>query len=159
MEAIGIFRHADSFFWALDRLHKAIPKEQAGKFAIPLTVLSCFASELFLKCLSYMETGEVTRTHLLSDLFDELSSETQKILEKHWDALITQRKKILDRLDKTSGRKWPRDLRSNLKEGSDGFRLLRYVYEGGADFSFNLSDLPIALRNTITEIKPEWNKP
>jgi len=93
----------------------------------------------------------------LYDLFNKLSPATQARLEEAWAENSVQRSDVLDRLDKSSGRRIPRDLRSNLIAGSDAFRLVRYIYEGGADFDFLLGDLPKVLRCVIVELKPEWN--
>jgi hypothetical protein len=156
IDPFAIFQHADGFFRALDQLHQTSTSQRAGQIALPLVVLSAFASELFFKCLLCIETGKTPPIHLLFDLFKKLNPETQKVLEKHWNQIAAQRKEILDRIDVSRGLT-PRDLRSNLASGSDGFRLLRYIYEGKQKpFLFGLSDLPIALRNTIAEIRPDW---
>jgi hypothetical protein len=97
------------------------------------------------------------RIHLLYDLFLKLTPETQSRLEALWDEIAIQRKAILDQIDANLQRKLPRDLRSNLRMGSDAFRLVRYVYEGGQDFEYVLSDLPIILKKRIQELKPEWS--
>lgn len=151
-----VYEQALKFYAVLDQLHKTSDVERITLIGVPMSVLAAFASELFFKCLACLETGSLSREHLLDSLFDELSSETQSIVEKHWDAISLQNLQALDRLDVSLGEKAPRDLRSNLASGRDGFRLLRYVYEGGSDFKFTLGLLPIALHNTIGEIKPDW---
>lgn len=140
----------------LDQLHRTSDVQRIAVIGVPMSVLAAFASELFLKCLACLETGSLTREHLLDNLFNELSSETQSVVEKHWDAISLQNSVVLDRLDSSLAEEVPRDLRSNLTSGRDGFRLLRYIYEGGSDFKFTLGLLPIVLHNSIIEIRPDW---
>jgi HEPN domain-containing protein len=154
IEPAAIFRHAETFTAALDHLHRTLPRENLKVYMLPMMVLSAFASEVYLKCLICLETGSVAKGHHLFDLFKKLSPKTQGILERRWDAVMVQRADILDKLDAQMARPMPRDLRSNLIEGNRGFELIRYVYEGGDDFRFPLSDLPIPLRETIFELKP-----
>jgi hypothetical protein len=152
-----VFQHANAFYVALEQLHATSDRPRFERIGIPVVVLSAFAAELFFKCLLSLEAGKPAPTHLLYDLFKKLSPATQARLEELWAENSMQRSDVLDRLDKSSGRRLPRDLRSNLITGSDAFRLVRYIYEGGADFDFLLGDLPKILRRVIFELKPEWN--
>jgi len=85
-----------------------------------------------------------------------LTPETQNRLEQMWDDVAAERKDFLDKIDAAHSRPLPRDLRSNLSAGANGFRLIRYIYEGGSDIEFLLSDLPLILKRRILELKPEW---
>lgn len=155
-DAHKVYEQALRFYATLDQLHRTSDVQRITVIGVPMSVLAAFASELFFKCLACLETGSLSREHLLDNLFDELSPNTQSIIEKHWDAIALQNLDVLDRLDVSLGEKLPRDLRANLTSGRDGFRLLRYVYEGGSDFRFTLGLLPVALHNSIIELKPEW---
>jgi hypothetical protein len=155
--SLEIFQQANAFFQTIHHLHSTADRAKFAPMAVPVGVLSAFAAELMLKCLVHIETGQLpNKLHLLHDLFLKLRPETQKRLEDLWDCIMVERKEILDKIDATRGTPRPRDLRSNLLAGNDAFRQLRYVYEGGADFEFFLSDLPIILRQRILELKPEW---
>jgi len=154
--AQDVYKHADAFYFTIDHLHRSVDRAKYS-IMVPIVVLSAFASELLLKCLLHVERGETPRVHLLYDLFLELTPETQSRLEGLWDEIAVQRKAMLDQIDAQLQRKLPRDLRSNLQMGSDAFRLVRYVYEGGQDFEYVLSDLPIILKKRIQELKPEWS--
>jgi len=155
IDPAGIFQHADKFFRAVEQLHHTSDRKRFVQIALPIMVLSAFASELFFKCLLCMETARIHRTHLLLDLFEKLSPKTQRRLEELWDQALLPRKATLDELDKSQI--VPRDLRSNLASSTDTFRLLRYVYEPGPDLVISISDLPLVLRRAIIELKPEWN--
>jgi hypothetical protein len=156
VEPFAVFQHADGFFRALNQLHQTSNPQAIDQIILPAIVLSAFASELFFKCLLCIETGKTAQIHLLLDLFKKLTPDTKKTIEKYWDLVVSERKDVLDRLDQSRGRT-PRDLKSNLTAGSDGFRLVRYIYEGNQPpFFFGLSDLPIVLRNTIVEMRPDW---
>ena len=158
LTSFEVYQHADSFFLALHFAHTKCSRQEAGAIGIPICVWSAFSSELFLKCLYHIEKGHLPGgIHLLDRLFAKLTPATQRRLEQLWDEMAIQRKEILDNIDRAEGRARPRDLRSNLAAGADGFRLIRYLYEGkGGNFDFNLSDLPIILRHRILELKPEW---
>jgi hypothetical protein len=155
-----VYQQAISFYKAIDQLHRSSTPEQMGRIAVPVLVLSAFASELFLKCLIYYESRPTApiREHLLLNLFLRLSPPLRKRLSEIWDEIQAERAAVLDQFDASMGRKVPRDLESNLRKGSDGFRLIRYVYEGGVDFEFTLSDLPRVLCRAIIELEPEWGK-
>jgi hypothetical protein len=155
--SLEIFQQADAFFQTIHHLHSTTDRTKFAPMAVPVAVLSAFAAELMLKCLVHIETGQLpNKIHLLHDLFLKLRPETQKRLEELWDRIMVERKQMLDKIDATLGTPRPRDLRSSLVAGNDAFRLLRYVYEGGSDFEFFLSDLPIILRQRILELNPEW---
>lgn len=153
---LDVFRQAEAFYQAIDQLHRTSSPQRISAVVIPIVVLSAFASELFLKCLLSIETGHVDRTHLLWDLFQKLSPATQARLCSAWDENQAGRVDVLDKLDQSNASALPRDLPSCLEAGSDAFRLMRYIYEGGRDFAYVLSDFPIVGRKVTLELKPEW---
>jgi hypothetical protein len=56
--------------------------------AEPLAVLSALTTELFLKCLICIETGDTPRGHDLKELFDQLSVATRTRIQDLWDSGI-----------------------------------------------------------------------
>jgi hypothetical protein len=125
--------------------------------AEPVVVLGALTTELFLKCLSCIETGEVSRGHDLKALFDELSAETRARIEHAWESeIVPLRSEEWERVE-AFGLPMPRDLRSALAKGSEAFQRIRYSYEGNTDgVHFYVSDLPALLERYILEIKPEF---
>jgi hypothetical protein len=95
-EPAKIFEHASAFHWSFERLSNSVvpqsgspPSEQeVGIIAHPAMVLSAFASELYLKCLLCVETGNVPNGHNLRDLFLKLKDETKLSLDGLWDTDI-----------------------------------------------------------------------
>lgn len=156
LNAADVFRHADTFYQALDNLHTKSPKDTLRKVGMPIMVISAFACELMLKCLVLIDTGSTPRKHGLYDLYKLLKPATQDSLKAAWSSVSQQRSEILDQIDASLGYKRPRDLESHLESGNDAFVQLRYVYEGGDDFDFRLSDFPIVLREQIRSMKPEF---
>lgn len=153
----GVFNHAHSFVNALDQLHRTSDDKRFLQIAGPMMVLTAFSCELLFKCLIALEkNGETVQTHLLLELFDLLSSDAQSRIEAYWNKIQVERKEMLDEVEKTEGKPHARDLRSNLTEANDLFRQVRYFYEGPPSFGFYISDLPIALFRTVTDLKPEW---
>jgi hypothetical protein len=150
-----VFRHADTFFQAVDRLHRS-PSVAFRTVAMPVMVVSAFASELFFKTLIAIEGKRPPRSHDLLDLFLKLPSGMQKHLEDRWNPIIRDREEILKNSDRKESAPMPRALRDALAEGREGFERLRYIYEGGNSFRFALGDLPLALRRTTLDLQPSW---
>jgi hypothetical protein len=121
-------------------------------------VLSVFASELYLKCLLCIETGEVPEDHDLKRLFGGLSVRTRHALDDLWDADIRRPEKQAT-IEKIRG--LPRgealrlDLRYAIDVGAKSFMQLRYFYEGQQTY-FLLQDFPFVLRNFILNQFPVW---
>jgi hypothetical protein len=153
----AIFNHADTFFHALDQLHRS-PFPAIHNMAMPVMVVSAFASELYFKTLIGLEGKKLPRSHDLQDLFSELSPKMQRYLENRWDPITRDREELYKNIDRQEGTPIPRALRDAIAEGREGFERLRYVYEGGSAFRFVLSDLPLALRRTVLDLQPSWAK-
>ena len=115
--AISIFHHAETFIAAYDQLH-AVTAERVGMLAAPITVISAFASELYLKCLIGRETGDAPRGHDLMVLHSKLTTELKAVLEKHWLAIASDRSGLLDFAERQRGRLLPRNLSDALREGA-----------------------------------------
>jgi hypothetical protein len=151
----AIFRHADTFFHAVDQLHRS-PLGAFRTVAMPVMVVSAFASELYFKTLIAIDGKRPPRSHDLLDLFLELPSGMQGRLESRWNPITRDREELLKNIDRKENAPIPRALRDALAEGREGFERLRYIYEGGNPFRFILSDLPLALRRTILDLQPSW---
>jgi hypothetical protein len=158
IDPVDIYRHGLQFFWAIDTMHGGINREPArgNWIGLPILVTAAFASEIFLKCLICVETGKSVTGHNLKKLFDALTPATRKIVTDKWDRVMVGRKEVIDTLERNSGQRVPRDLNAVLKESADTFVILRYAYEPGRDFRSLISDLPIPLKETILQIRPEW---
>ena len=78
----------------------------------PLIVLAALTSELFLKCLICIETGNLARRHDLKQLFDQLSGETRARVQNLWDLEIAVRRREEWDNRKRFGLEMPRDLPS-----------------------------------------------
>jgi hypothetical protein len=121
--------------------------------APPTMVLSAFASELLLKCLLVIETGEAPdNIHELHTLFGKLKHKTKRRIEEVWDAECRGK---IEGLAKLQG--VPTDLPNALFRCTKAFERLRYAYEDQfRDVTFYIGDFPGILARVISEIKPEW---
>jgi hypothetical protein len=158
--SLSIFLHGCRFADAFCRLSAGASSPADASFlGAPINVLSAFASEIFLKCLVCLETGEVRQGHHLRALFDVLSDATQTRIEGRWDnEIVPMRSAQWDAAELEFGKAIPRELRSALSLGSESFKQLRYSYEPktAATIFYCLGDLPIALKRVIFELEPEW---
>jgi len=155
-ELPDMFLHAETFYRAIDIIHRH-DRAVVAQISLPLMVLTAFASELYFKCIIFVETGKLTKGHYLYDLFQKLSPKSQRRLSELWDRVTAPREETLRKVEKDLGRTIPRDLRGNLIEGSKSFEDLRYLYEREKPkkFLFNLGDLPRPLRMLVLELKPD----
>src|SRR5262245_1269350 len=89
LDPFKIFQHASRFHESDRRLrgtfHPSNPYD-IGIIVLPSSVLSVFASELYLKCLLCIERGTFPDTHNLKTLFKKLLPSTRRALEDLWDA-------------------------------------------------------------------------
>jgi hypothetical protein len=111
------------------------------------------ASELLLKCLLIIETGEAPdNIHELHTLFGKLKHKTKRRIEEIWDA---QCRGKIEGLAKLQG--VPTDLPNALFRCTKAFERLRYAYEDQfRDVTFYIGDFPWILARVISEIEPEW---
>jgi hypothetical protein len=156
-----IFEHATYFHESEHRLRNTVPQDRPDQLpfvAHPCMVLSAFASELYLKSLLCLESGNVPQTHNLKALFRGLSPDAKRRLEKLWEDYnkLPNRQKVLDAIRKLPvGHEVRTDLGYALDVGADAFREIRYIYETGKSF-FLLGDFPNLLRQVIVERMPWW---
>ncbi len=160
LDPLKIFQHASSFHISYDKLSKSVPhdEENIGLIIHPAMTLSAFASELYLKCLLCVETGDVPNGHNLKKLFDGLDLMTRRELDDIWDSDIRrpEKRKVLDQLyDARVGKPLRLDLRYALDVGANSFIELRYFYEKERAF-FLLADFPYILRKVILNRLPSW---
>src|SRR6202035_1891777 len=85
-----IFLQADCFYQALAILCNVEPDNTQLAVILnePMMVIGALTIELFLKCLSCIETGQVPRTHHLRELYDGLSPAIRARIEHTWDSEI-----------------------------------------------------------------------
>ena len=156
-----IFLHAYHFHECDHRLRKGPSSKDIDEVAIiaqPSMVLCAFASELYLKCLLYVETGKVPREHHLKSLFLRLDSSTKKRLEDLWNESLRSpdKQRGLDYIHGLpEGDRLQSDLLYVLGIGSNAFEELRYFYETKRSY-FLLHDFPDMLHAVILERFPDW---
>ena len=150
----SIFFQADAFNVAAQRL------TQTGVPNIPLMVAqivnSSFSSELYLKCLILLDTGDAPHGHDLAKLFDQLSDESKNAIETKWNAETAKQTATLDEIDRRAGAPvTARTLQDALTREGKAFENWRYAHEPGPLCNFSLTNLPAILRSHILTIKPE----
>lgn len=156
-----IFLHAYHFHECDHRLRKGPTSAVLNDVLIiahPSMVLSAFASELYLKCLLCIETGNVARGHDLKGLFLRLELSTRKRLEDLWNVSLErpERQRELDRIrGMPEGDQLQADLLSVLGKCSNAFEELRYFYEKKRGY-FLLGGFPDMLHAVILDRFPEW---
>lgn len=167
IDARKIFTHVFAFQRAYETLRDSLlPKDgilpdaqNVGLLTHPVLVLSAFASELYLKTLICIETGDAPRGHDLLALFEALRVETRHEIDGLWDSDIRSplKKGVLEKLQATEcGKDVRYDLRYALKIGAKGFEMMRYFYENENSY-FLLVDLPRILRRAILNRHSDWD--
>jgi HEPN domain-containing protein len=159
----SIFAHADGFLKATQNLQK--PQLDPLCFAA-LVTNSAFASELYLKCLIHLETGQIYKDeHNLRKLFFRLKGKTQDAIEAKFAVEYEPHKMDISQVPEHLKAKaqlaaeiLPKTLREALKEGALAFITWRYLYEDEREIgdAFGLFPLPQILREEILTRKPEW---
>ena len=142
-------------------------------FNVPITVISIFAIELYMKCIIVMEnpsfTSDDIRTHELSDLFSMFSDNARLSIIDRWNSspfikpairnLNKQIEKDIKegRMKQEPGFKYTlqTDLVGALAESRGSFERLRYIYEGRST-KFHIWGLPDILFGYIAERRPDW---
>jgi|SRR5215471_8748454 len=161
LDPFKIFQHASRFHESDRRLrgtfHPSNPYD-IGIIVLPSSVLSVFASELYLKCLLCIERGTFPDTHNLKTLFKKLLPSTRRALEDLWDAdvRLPHKRQVLDLIRAMpEGKNLRPDLIYALDVGANSFTELRYFYEKKEPF-FLLNDFPDMLRKVILDRFPAW---
>jgi len=129
--------------------------KQGGMICLT-AVITCaaFASELYLKCLILLETGQLMKgEHNLRKLFSKLPDDTQQRVERTFNAITAPR---FQNSDDFYGARQPKSFRDALKHGAEAFINWRYIYEANQTDFFALFSLPKILCDMIDERKPAW---
>lgn len=154
-----IFEQACCFHQTLAVIRAIPPENMHVELTViePSIVLGALTTELFLKCMICIETGNASRGHNLRTLFDQITPKSRARIQSLWDSEIaTRRQQEWDKRAKF-GLDVPRDLPSALAKGSDAFERLRYSYEGNTEgVHYYLDDLPALLERVILEMKPDF---
>jgi len=156
VDPLAYFIHGQRFY-ACDHalMHEGFDQEVKDFTVYGAVVMSALAAELFLKCLSALETGPAGRTHNLKTLFENLSPKTRRLIEERWDEITAGKKHLWDELEPKVGSPIPRKLADALHLGANSFECLRYP-ELSPQANYFLTDLPHALMLAILKLKPEW---
>ena len=142
------FFQADAFHLAAHRLTQSGVPDIS--LMIAQVVNSSFSSELYLKCLILIETGNFPHEHHLAKLFDGLPDKTKQVIENEWNAQRADRSAVWDEIDRRAGGAvTARTLTDALSKEGDAFVDWRYAHEPGPLCNFSLSNLPAILRNQI----------
>ena len=152
----SIYVQAKGFHKAAESLVADLDKDP---FRATATVTnSAFASELYLKCLILLETGQLMKEqHNLRKLFLRLHSSTQNTIETEFDTELAKAPELSEEAKAhLKGRTPPKTLREALAEGGDAFIKWRYIYEDDNHDFFALFPLPKILAGVIIARKPEW---
>jgi hypothetical protein len=157
-----LFVHACRFHESDHRLRNSISNKdnpnEVDLIAQPAMVLSAFASELYLKCLICIETGEAPRGHDLKGLFLRLGPLTRKRIEDLWDEDRRRphnQKQLNFIRGLPEGDRLQPDLLFIIGTSAKAFEELRYIYE--TEFPrFLLGEFPNILHRVILEKHPEW---
>jgi hypothetical protein len=152
---LRIFMNAERFRQA-DLLLRSFDDQQiAVAVASPALILSAFASEIYLKCIICLETGELAHGHHLKNLFRQIGPCTRRAIQQRWDAYVSS--PLKQRLYAKNGSPVPVDLDWTLSEGSSAFTFLRYIHEvDNLKTKFLLGDFPNILRDVIIQMRPQW---
>lgn len=144
----SIMFYADAFILAARKLTQpGVPDLQ---LVVAQIVNSSFASELYLKCIILIETGDVPRGHDLAKLFDKLKRETKDSIESKWNTERAKRSAAFDEIDRRAGSPvTARTLLDALTKEGRAFEIWRYGYEPRRLPNFSLGDLPAILREHV----------
>ena len=137
-------------FRQADLLLRSFNEQQiAVTIASPALILSAFASELYLKCIVCIETGELAHGHHLKNLYRRIEPNTRHSIEEKWDEYVSSplKQRLYKALASINGHPIPVDLDWTLSEGSSAFASLRYLHEvDDLKTKFLLGDFPNILR-------------
>lgn len=123
----------------------------------PIIVNKAFATELYLKCIYYIEKGRAPKKggHDLGKLFRQLSNESRDTISGYFEALNSmdplhlELKKHVPELDES--------LEKILDAASHAFVSWRYNYEYKPTSFQSSSSVLTAMEICIFQYRPEWN--
>ena len=148
------FDRADQFHYT-DLFLATQPAPMQSIYGKPHIVLKAFATEAYLKSLICLEGGDPPRVHDLLALFELVSVESQRLIQKRWNK---SSKPALDMLrkQKPKGYNPPRSLRGALHQSSDAFLDWRYRGDDAVGMGFSIMAFPTFVRERIVQIRPGW---
>jgi hypothetical protein len=153
-DARTVFRNGEAFYenWKLIK-HDAEQNGEGLYMLVEGTTVG-LATELFLKALLVLESGEFEQVHYLDDLFHKLKPQTQADLTAEHNAYIAGNPPGAAEA-RALGIKT--DLESVLKAGRDCFQKFRYAFdERHSDAQFGLGSVLRGARRKILEAHPDW---
>lgn len=152
----SVYEYAGHFLFTEWYLRRQIDNDPslAGAVSFPGMIVSAFASELYFKCLIYLDGRKPPNDHHLGKLFNKLSQTDRSLVQGEWDRMIVATEDQTKRLEIENNFSIPRDMDTALNECGDAFRLLRYVYEGHKAL-FYITHLPLVLKKVI-QTKTNW---
>lgn len=156
IDPFAIYLHACRFLWSEEHLRRTEDPQVMALIAAPSIVLSSFTSELLLKCILVLETGNAPATHDLSVLFRRVSPPVRQRIIDEWDKAILAQQEQIAFNEAFSGKCIPRDLPSALDMCGKAFEGMRYIYEDPMKTNFYIIGLARILMSAIWEIKPDW---
>jgi HEPN domain-containing protein len=101
-----------------------------NKYYIPAWVMAAFGLELHLKSIQQFENGTIKKTHIIKDIFDELTQESKIKIRTNFKAdILTNPPSNIKEIEKHSGVKITDDFDSVLNDVSSLFVDFRYIFE------------------------------
>lgn len=160
-----IFKSAQQYHAACNRLASAPTQEEAFQFGYPMVFLAVMASELYLKCMVYRLHRIVPHHHMLEKLFNSLSADIKAKIVARWDEFATP--KFTQQIEWAT-RNFPHKVDTSfvgaLRGASKANEELRYIWEGRPETYTLLHPLPGILQDVILkdlggETWLEWDQP
>jgi hypothetical protein len=159
-EAIAL--HATAFDRTIHLL-SLLPGNVTDVLATPMVVVSAFSSEVWLKCLIFIERltndpnyQEIINIHDLHKLYLETSDASKKKLQEKWAVFMTEMPDAANFLMSRDGERIGPELERALQAGGDTFLQMRYIYENRRYSSFILFSFRSMVREVVLDLKPEW---
>ena len=147
------FERADHFHYtSLFLLQQPAP--MYGIYGYPHIVMKAFAAEAFLKSLLTIEGKGVPHIHDLLKLFDKLSQESRREIQRRWDTGSASQLRNM-RAQVTPGLRVPKNMRDALDQSSNAFLDWRY-HPKGSKIAFTVMSFPHYVRCRILELEPSW---
>jgi hypothetical protein len=159
-DPFAIFECAEAFGRAADILYRASSGD--GWQNITSVVYRAFQLELYFKCLLRLEGKTSTKTHALLDLFSQLSAETAEAIRRYHRQLFEPPPAMIDAARQVAASRGyamnaPITVDDKLKDSSDAFQHLRYIYEGPSEkCTWCANEVITSTRMHIVNLYPEW---
>lgn len=123
-------------------------------YLIPIIVCEVFSAEVVLKCLIFIERGQIPRTHELEKLYKGLSPESKTIIQRHFAASVGKNPTYSE-IQKAFPGELSLDLMDVLKVVNRAFEEWRYTYEIKPGSVYGIEEIISAVHNRIVELRPD----